>query len=315
VVNNGALDLYRTDTLIIGGAISGNGSLTQYTGTVILTGNNTYQGATTINSGTLQLGNGGTSGTLSNVTTIYGYSGTVLAFNRSNSFTLGSSIGGSVAVNQNGAGTTTLSATNTYNGATTINAGTLLVSGSISGSTTTVNSTGTLAGTGTVGPVNVASGGTVLPGSSTGSGLLNSGNVSFASGSHFVLELGGTTGTNTSGTTYSELKVTGTISLAGDVQVSLFGAYTPHVNDVFYIIINGGSNTVSGAFSNAAGGVFFSDGMQFSVNYAATTGSTTNDVSIKILSLVPEPGSWPLLLSGCVFLAGFQRRRPARPAP
>ena len=39
-------------------AISGSGSLTQSGGgTVILTGTNTYSGATTITAGTLQLGN------------------------------------------------------------------------------------------------------------------------------------------------------------------------------------------------------------------------------------------------------------------
>jgi T5SS/PEP-CTERM-associated repeat protein/autotransporter-associated beta strand protein len=44
-------------------AITGNGSLTKNgTGTLILTGANGYQGNTTITAGTLQLGNGGTTG-------------------------------------------------------------------------------------------------------------------------------------------------------------------------------------------------------------------------------------------------------------
>ena len=47
------------------GAISGSGSLTQMgSGTLTLTGNNTYAGATTISAGTLQVGNGATAGSL-----------------------------------------------------------------------------------------------------------------------------------------------------------------------------------------------------------------------------------------------------------
>ena len=45
--------------------ISGTGTLTQAgTGTMTLTGANTYTGGTTISAGTLQIGNGGTTGTL-----------------------------------------------------------------------------------------------------------------------------------------------------------------------------------------------------------------------------------------------------------
>ena len=47
------------------GALSAGGSLVKTgTGTLILTGTNSYSGATTISDGTLQVGSGGTSGTL-----------------------------------------------------------------------------------------------------------------------------------------------------------------------------------------------------------------------------------------------------------
>lgn len=300
--NNGTLRFQRTDMLTVSSAIGGTGAVQQNSaGGVIFTGNNTFTGTLTIFSGTVQIGNGGTSGSLASGATITGNSGTTLIFNRSDAFTVGSTFSASnLAVTQNGTGTTTLSGTAGYVGATTINAGTLLVSGSISGSTTTVNNTGTLAGTGTTGVVNAASGGTVLPGSSTGSGLLNTKSVSFASGSHFSLELGGTTGTNTAGVAYSELKVTGSVSLSGDVQVSLFGGYTPQVNDTFFIILNDSNDAISGTFSNAVGNTFTSAGYQFQVNYAANGdgGGTANDVSIKVLAAVPEPASGVLLLAG-----------------
>ena len=56
--------------LTFAGVISGTGSLTQSgAGTVTLTGANTYTGVTTISAGTLQIGNGGATGSITgNVT-------------------------------------------------------------------------------------------------------------------------------------------------------------------------------------------------------------------------------------------------------
>jgi autotransporter-associated beta strand protein len=65
VVNDGSIDFNRTGTLTVSGTISGTGSVTNDgTGTVILANNNTYSGGTTINAGTLQVGNGGATGSL-----------------------------------------------------------------------------------------------------------------------------------------------------------------------------------------------------------------------------------------------------------
>ena len=51
--------------MTVGGVISGTGTLTKAgTGTTTLTGANTYTGTTTISAGTLQVGNGGTTGQL-----------------------------------------------------------------------------------------------------------------------------------------------------------------------------------------------------------------------------------------------------------
>ena len=91
------------------------------TGTLTLTGANTYTGGTTISAGTLQLGNGGTSGSIIGDVT----DNSVFAINRSNAFSFGGVISGSGAFQQNGTGTTTLTGANTYSGATNVNAGTL----------------------------------------------------------------------------------------------------------------------------------------------------------------------------------------------
>ena len=102
--------------------ISGNGAFQQRgTGTTILTGDNTYTGGTTITAGTLQLGNGGTTGSIVGDVPNNG----TFAFNRSNTLAFGGVISGTGAFQQNGAGTTILTADNTYTGGTTISAGTL----------------------------------------------------------------------------------------------------------------------------------------------------------------------------------------------
>ncbi len=70
IVNNGSLMFNRTGTLT-NGTVTGTGSVTvDGGGTVILAGNNTYSGATTINVGTLQIGNGGASGSMNNAASI-----------------------------------------------------------------------------------------------------------------------------------------------------------------------------------------------------------------------------------------------------
>jgi fibronectin-binding autotransporter adhesin len=82
---------------------------------------NTYSGGTTINAGVLQLGNGGTSGSVVGNVTDNG----TLVFNRSDMVTFAGLISGSGNLNQIGSGTTILTADNTYSGGTTITAGAL----------------------------------------------------------------------------------------------------------------------------------------------------------------------------------------------
>ena len=76
------------------------------TGTSILTGANTYTGGTTITAGTLQLGNGGVTGSIVGNVMDNG----VLEFNRTDTgLNLAGNISGTGSVIQAGTGTVTLS--------------------------------------------------------------------------------------------------------------------------------------------------------------------------------------------------------------
>jgi fibronectin-binding autotransporter adhesin len=143
-IDNANLAFDRSDPVIFSGVISGTGSVQQTgIGTTILTGDNTYAGSTTIAAGTLQLGNGGATGSVAGNIVDNG----ILAVNRSDTVTLPGVISGSGSLQQNGPGTTTLTADNTYTGGTTITAGTLqLGNGATAGSITgNVTDNGTLA--------------------------------------------------------------------------------------------------------------------------------------------------------------------------
>lgn len=124
VTNNGLVRFTQPDVGTYAGAISGAGAVEKTgAGTTILTGTNTYTGGTTIIQGTLQLGAGGTSGSIvGNVVN----NGT-LGFNRSDLVTFPGMITGTGALTQDGSGTTVLTSVNTYTGVTSVTAGTLAI--------------------------------------------------------------------------------------------------------------------------------------------------------------------------------------------
>src|SRR5262249_48930274 len=105
------------------------------TGTLTLLGTNTYGGTTTISGGTLQLGDGGSSGSITGSVV----NNAELAFNRTDIITFSGAISGTGAVTQSGTGTVTLSGTNSYTGGTNLNAGALAL-----GSATALGTSGTI---------------------------------------------------------------------------------------------------------------------------------------------------------------------------
>jgi autotransporter-associated beta strand protein len=201
----------------------GNRQLIKYgIGTLTIGGDATYTGGTLINRGALVLGTGGTSGSILGDVTFCTNAGDpncdpsvnkVLAFNRSDTYTFGGTIGGAGELFQIGSGKTVLTGASTYTGPTFVNNGTLSVNGSIT-SSVFVNAGGTLGGNGSVGPTTILAGGALSPGNSVGTITVN-GNLAFNTGALYFVEVFGNTADRTN--------VTGTATLAGTVAASFTG--------------------------------------------------------------------------------------------
>ncbi len=214
VVDNSHLAFNHSDDVSVSNAISGTGNLSQIgSGKVTLTGNNTYSGTTAISAGTLQIGSGGTSGT---VGTGAISNNSALIFDRSDDLTIGGIISGTGDVTQAGTGTTILTADNTYSGTTTISAGTLQI-----GNDTT---TGTL-GTGAV--INNAtlefkrSANTLVSNNITGTGdlvaTLSAGGLKFSGD---VALDGDIDLTASHATDWHGIQLSGNLSAAGDINLT-----------------------------------------------------------------------------------------------
>ncbi|WP_250625132.1 autotransporter outer membrane beta-barrel domain-containing protein [Pinirhizobacter soli] len=161
IVDNGNLVFDRTGTLTLAGLISGGGAVEQRgAGTTVFTADNTYTGGTTISDGTLQLGDGGTTGSVAGSIVDNG----TLAFNRSDTVAFSDIISGTGGVNQLGPGTLQLDGDQTYTGPTQISAGTLALIGSLQSNNVTVAPGATLSGTGIING-DVLNQGRVWPGS------------------------------------------------------------------------------------------------------------------------------------------------------
>ena len=217
VINFGTFIINRSDTYTFAGAISGTGAFSKTgAGVTILTGTSTYTGGTTITGGTLQIGDGTTTGSIvGNVV-----NSAIFAINRSDLFTFAGVISGNGQFRQIGTGITYFSGASTYTGATFVDAGTLVVDGSIASSSgLTVAAGAMLAGNGIVSSTTINTGGVIAPGLAIGL-LTVQGNLVFQTGSAYFAEF--------SPSNADSIVVTGTATLAGNVQASFqLGSYVP----------------------------------------------------------------------------------------
>ena len=264
-----------TNAIVSTNVLSGNAALAfdgGASGVMVLTGNNTNSGPISIGSGTLQIGDGGTGGSLGSGPVVN--QGT-LAIDRSDTLTLPNVISGSGSFVQSGSGTVILAGINTYTGPTTVSSGKLSINGAITGGgIVTVGPGASLGGSGSVaGPTTLSSGATLSPGNSPGTFTFGNG-LTLASGSTFSAEINGTA----AGTLYDQVVVVGSVNLSG-ATLSLTLGYTPAAGDTFTIINNDGTDSVVGTFSGLPeGGVVSVGAQQFQISYVGLTG---NDVTLK----------------------------------
>jgi autotransporter-associated beta strand protein len=291
-------------------------------GTTVLTGANTYSGGTTVSAGTLQVGAGGTAGSITGNVTNNG----TLAFNRSDVVTFAGNISGTGAVVQAGTGTLILTGASTYSGPTTISGGTtVLVNGSLGNTAVGVNNGGTLGGHGTLnGPVTLNAGATISPGASVGTLTVNNNYTqNGGTGSTWIVQFNGLGSSFPPpvNTPNDQVAVTGTgntFNLVADSSHKL----TISVQAIDGFVPPQGVTSSYTIATTTSTGAILSNGLAFTFDPTAYTfqavGFIANDFQLSVangnqlvltFTPVPEPGMVLAVSAAALGLVALTRRR------
>ncbi len=225
-----------------------------------------------------------------------------------NALVVSGTVTGTGTLTKTGAGTMTLTGTNTYTGATTVTDGKLIVNGSISTSLlTTVQTGATLGGSGSVGALTIDSGGFFAPGNSPGIETVNG---NYIQNGTLQVDIEGLTAGNSAGN-HDQVVVNGTVTLNGLLSFLTFsGTYA--ADDLIFLLLNDGSDPITGTFSSLAQGDVATTygGFDWQISYTGNSGGSPtftggNDV---VLMAIPEPNV-AALLGGLGVLALLLRRR------
>jgi len=282
-------------------------------GTLVLTGANSYTGGTQINTGTLQIGDGGTTGGVTGAIV----DNAALVVNRSNGVTLDGAISGTGSLTKLGAGTLTLTGAGTYTGGTTITAGMLQIgdggtTGGVAGDivdngalrfnrSNTLTLGGVISGSGSVsqagpgttiltgansyaGATDVTSGTLLINGDQSGATALTSvasgatlGGVGTIGGNVTVAD-GATLAAGSNGV--GTLAINGDLTLGGASRIAFEFGQAGVVGGAFNDLVNvGGALTLDGTIdvTQSAGGSYGA-GVYRVINYAG--GLTDNGLTI-----------------------------------
>lgn len=297
-------------TFVFDGAISGAGGITRTgtAGTLILAGNNSYTGGTTISAGTLQIGNDAGTGRLGSGDVVN--NGT-LRFDRTGTIDVTNNIGGTGGVIINGVAVTdviTLTGNNTFAGPVSIASGSLRVTdssqlGTGSKVVNATSSTSALRLDGSAGPVFFPNSFTIVTSNPNGAVINEAGdnviggNLTLTAGAGNTrltslagsLTIEGTVSPNTTGRSL-DLRGAGngiingsvtngsTINTLGTVSKNEAGTWTLNGNNSFA----GGTTVTSGRLvingNHASGAVSVASGATLAGRGSLTAATTVNGV-------------------------------------
>lgn len=254
--------------LITGGTVNSSAN--------ILEGGSGAVSTITLNGGTLNLNNKNIGDATNPIDTLNLQSGTLQNV---------AQINGGGAVSKTTAGTLILAGNNTFTGAVNVAEGKLLVNGThTDAGLYTVSSGATLGGTGAI-TGNVFVQGLLAPGASIES-LNVTGNMSFDASSILEIELN-----DLDSNIVDLLALTGDLSITSGAQLNFLVTGTPTASEYLF-----------GTYSGNLTGLFSSTSIPAGYDLVQAGGE------LKLVSAVPEPGTWALLGAGLLVLVGYRRK-------
>ncbi|WP_426702014.1 autotransporter-associated beta strand repeat-containing protein [Rhodanobacter sp. Col0626] len=285
----GGFDIADTgNTFTVTQALDGTGALVKRgTGTLLLTGANSYAGGTTIDAGTLR---GDSTSLQGNI-----IDNAALTFDQHADGIFAGSLSGNGTLTKTGAGLLVFNGNNTFSGNTTVQAGTLEVGDANTvtaflGGDVQVAAGGTLRGHGTIGG-NLVNDGTLWPGGSIGT-LTVHGN--YTQNAHGVFNIDALPSGQT-----SQLVVGGKATILGGSTVVLAqaGNWAPRT-DYTVLIATGG---VSGQFASASASLpFLNPVLSYTAN-AVNLALQRNDISFASVAQTPNQRATAAVADGFGF--------------
>ena len=299
--------------------------------TVILTGSNAnFTGTVGVQKGTLQLGDGGTTGSLPGGGAFNIGSGARFIVKQSDTVTQGTDFSGTLnglgGFTQAGSGTTILNFANSYTGTTNVDAGTLIINGNQAAATgaVTVANGATLGGSGIIGGA-VTVNGILSPGNNS-PGILTVASLDLIAGSTTLMQIIGAGNlAGAAGTDYDQLVIStpGGLGYGGTLSLDFANTATFADGTTFDLLSFTGSTlrnfgAVTSTGSGSYGGLTFSGvegvwtalfGSQ-QLTFSELTGQLRFTTNSAVPEIDPATGSSALsLIAGVVALIEQRRRR------
>jgi autotransporter-associated beta strand protein len=241
-LGSGVLTISSSTSSQFAGRIVGTGSLVKdSSGTLTLTGANTYSGGTVVSSGTLK-GNGrGIQGDVTN--------NAAVVFDESATGTYGGVLSGTGSLEKTGLGALVLTGSNTFSGGSTLTQGVLAVGNERA------------LGTGAV----IVNGGTLKG---------NGAPITLRVGGDYTQTQGTLALTLYSPGLFDQLAATGNVNLGGRLDVTVNSGYLP-VGITTYSIVNSLSGSVNNTFQFESGGASLRFGLDYDSNKIVLTAEKT----------------------------------------